>query len=52
MQTTENYAERYAAMSDGELAELVLDGLDSLKEEARFAFENELRKRGLTLSNA
>jgi hypothetical protein len=50
MQTTENYAERYAAMSDGELAELVLDGLDSLKEEARSAFENELRKRCLTLA--
>lgn len=50
MQTTENYGERYAAMSDGELAELVLDGLDSLKEEARSACENELRKRGLTLA--
>jgi hypothetical protein len=50
MQITENYAERYTAMSDGELAELVSDGLDSLKEEARPAFENELRKRGLTLA--
>lgn len=50
MQTTENYTERYAAMSDGELAEIVSDGLDSLKDEARPAFENELRKRGLTVA--
>ncbi len=50
MQTSEDYKERYAAMSDGELAELVSDGLRSLKEEARPAFENELRKRGLTLA--
>jgi Protein of unknown function (DUF3592) len=50
MQTTENYRERYAPMSDGELAELVSDGLDSLKDEARPAFENELRKRGLTVA--
>ncbi len=50
MQTTENYSERYAAMSDGELAELVSEGLDSLKDEARPAFENELRKRGLSVA--
>jgi len=50
MQTTEDYRERYGAMSDGELAELVSDGLDSLKDEARPAFENELRKRGLTVA--
>lgn len=37
-------------MSDGELAELVSDGLDSLKDEARPAFESELRKRGLTVA--
>ncbi len=48
MQTSENYSERYAGMSDGELAELISDSLDSLNEEARHAFENELRKRGLT----
>src|SRR5262249_25439784 len=38
-------------MSDGELAELVSDGLDSLNEEARRAFQSELHKRGLTLAS-
>jgi hypothetical protein len=50
MQTAANYAERYAAMSDSELAGLVSGDLDSLNEEARSAFHAELRKRGLTLA--
>lgn len=49
MQNAANYEERYAAMSDGELANLVSANLDSLNEEARSAFQAELRKRGLTL---
>jgi hypothetical protein len=50
MQPAANYAERYAAMSDSELADLVLSDPDSLNEEARSAFQAELRKRGLTLA--
>jgi len=48
MQNAPNYAGRYAAMSDGELADFVSGGLDSLNEEARSAFQAELRKRGVT----
>jgi len=47
---TANYEERYAGMSDGELADLVSDGIQSLNEEARYACQAELRKRGLTLA--
>jgi hypothetical protein len=47
---TANYEERYAGMSDGELADLVSAGLDSLNEEARHAFQTEPRKRGLTFA--
>jgi len=50
MQTAANYAERYAAMSDSGLADLVSGDLDSLNEQARSAFQAELRKRGLTLA--
>jgi hypothetical protein len=50
MQTFANYAERYAAMSDSELAGLVSGNLDSLNEEARSAFQAELRKRGVALA--
>ena len=50
MQTPANYAERYAAMSDSELADLVSSDLDSLNEEAKSAFQAELRKRGFTLA--
>ena len=38
----------YGEMSDGELADLISDGFDSLNAEARHAFEIELRNRGLT----
>jgi NADH:ubiquinone oxidoreductase subunit 6 (subunit J) len=47
---TANYENRYASMSDGELAELITAGRDSLNEEAKHAFHAELRKRGLTLA--
>jgi hypothetical protein len=50
MDAAANYEERYAAMSDGELAEIVSGDLGSLNEEARSAFQAELRKRGLTLA--
>ena len=50
MQTAANYAERYAAMSDSELADLASGDLDSLNEEARSTFQAELRKRGVTLA--
>lgn len=50
MQTAANYAERYAAMSDSELADLVSGDVDSLSEEASSAFQAELRNRGLTLA--
>ena len=50
MHPAANYAERYAAMSDSELAELVSGDVHSLNEEARSAFRAELRKRGLTLA--
>jgi hypothetical protein len=50
MQTAANYADRYAAMSEGELGDLLSDDLDSLNEEAKSAFQGELRKRGLTLA--
>ena len=50
MHTAENYPERYSEMSDAELAELVSDGVNSLNQEARIAFQNELRKRDVTLA--
>ena len=50
MQSATNYTDRYAAMSDDELADLVSGDLGSLNEEARSAFQAELRRRGLTLA--
>ncbi len=49
MEHPDAYAARYGEMSDGELADLISDGFDSLNAEARHAFEIELRNRGLTV---
>ena len=45
---TASYTRTYSAMSDGELAQLVSDGRDSLNESARRALDAELLKRGLS----
>jgi hypothetical protein len=43
-----DYAQTYSEMSDGQLAQLVSEGRDSLNDPARDAFDRELEKRGLT----
>jgi hypothetical protein len=48
MQTREDYAEVYAQMTEGELAAIALDGVETLNDEARVAFHTELTKRGQT----
>jgi hypothetical protein len=43
-----DYAQTYSEMSDGQLAQLLSDGRDSLNDPARDALDRELKKRGLT----
>jgi len=43
-----DYAQTYSSMSDGELAQLVSEGRDSLNDDAVQALNTELEKRGLT----
>lgn len=48
LMTMLEYAQHYSEMEEGDLAQIVWDGVDSLNPEARSAFEAELKKRGKT----
>ena len=46
--SSNDYAHRYSEMADGELAQLISNGRDSLNEVAREAFDAEMQRRGLS----
>ncbi|MGB7556625.1 MAG: hypothetical protein WBM04_19825 [Candidatus Korobacteraceae bacterium] len=46
--SSNDYTDRYSGMADGELAQLIFDGPDSLSDIAREAFDAELQRRGLS----
>ena len=43
-----DYAARYSAMEEGDLAQIAWDGIDCLENDARHAFQAELERRGST----